>query len=56
MSLFPGFTERRIATHAAAIAVTMGGSGPPLPLLHGFPQSQAKRPSRSPRRARFFSK
>ena len=41
MSLFPGFTERRIATHAAEIAVTMGGSGPPLLLLHGFPQTHA---------------
>jgi len=37
--LFPGFQTRKIATSGASIHVTTAGSGPPLLLLHGFPQS-----------------
>ena len=37
--LFPGFAERRIMTEAAEIFVRTGGSGPPLLLLHGYPQT-----------------
>lgn len=39
--LFPGFTTRRIATNGATIHVRVAGSGPPLLLLHGFPQTSA---------------
>ena len=37
--LFPGFAERRIKTDGAEIFVRTGGSGPPLLLLHGYPQT-----------------
>jgi haloacetate dehalogenase len=40
--LFPGFAERRIETAAGIeIYVRIGGSGPPLLLLHGYPQTHA---------------
>jgi haloacetate dehalogenase len=39
--LFPGFTTRRIRTSGADIHCEIGGSGPPLLLLHGFPQTHA---------------
>lgn len=41
MSLFPGFSEKTIAVDGAEIFLRMGGSGPPLLLLHGFPQTGA---------------
>ena len=37
--MFEGFTRRRIATSGAEINLVIGGDGPPLLLLHGFPQS-----------------
>ena len=41
-SLYPGFGHRRIDIGAGIeIAVTLGGSGPPLLLLHGHPQTRA---------------
>jgi len=39
--LFPGFSEHRMATSGAEIFFRMGGSGPPLLLVHGFPQTHA---------------
>jgi haloacetate dehalogenase len=39
--LFPGFSSQRIPTSGAAIHCVVGGSGPPLLLLHGFPQTHA---------------
>jgi len=36
---FAGFGERRIETGAAAIHLVHGGKGPPLLLLHGYPQT-----------------
>jgi haloacetate dehalogenase len=39
--LFPGFTERRICTSGAEIHCEIGGRGPPLLLLHGYPQTHA---------------
>ena len=40
-TLFPGFESRRIATTGAEIDCVIGGSGPPLLLLHGYPQTHA---------------
>jgi haloacetate dehalogenase len=40
-SLFPGFSERRIHTRGAEIFLRTGGRGPPLLLVHGFPQTHA---------------
>jgi haloacetate dehalogenase len=37
--LYPGFAERRIDTAAGQIFLRTGGSGPPLLLLHGYPQT-----------------
>ena len=39
--LFPGFTKRRIRTSGAEIHCEIGGSGPALLLLHGYPQTHA---------------
>ncbi len=40
-NLFPQFLERRIKTDGAEIYLRTGGSGPPLLLLHGYPQTHA---------------
>ena len=36
---FPGFASRRVAVEGATLHARIGGDGPPLVLLHGFPQS-----------------
>lgn len=41
MSLFPGFAEKTVAVDGAEIFLRIGGSGPALLLLHGFPQTGA---------------
>jgi haloacetate dehalogenase len=38
-TLFPGFETRRVRTGGATIHLEMGGEGPPLLLLHGYPQT-----------------
>ena len=52
--LFPGFTSRRVATTGAAINLAEGGSGPPLLLLHGYPQTHAMWHRVAPRLAARF--
>ena len=39
--MFEGFEERRVATSGAEIFVRTAGSGEPLLLLHGYPQTHA---------------
>lgn len=39
--LFPGFASHWIDTEAGRVFARMGGSGPPLVMLHGFPQTHA---------------
>ncbi|HEY3564818.1 MAG TPA: alpha/beta hydrolase [Casimicrobiaceae bacterium] len=39
--LFSGFTPHDVATSATRIHCVLGGSGPPLLLLHGYPQTHA---------------
>ena len=39
MDFFPGFDRQTIETSGSSINVVIGGSGPPLLLLHGFPQN-----------------
>lgn len=39
--LFPGFTTHRIQTAETEIRSVVGGNGPPLLLLHGYPQTHA---------------
>ncbi|HVJ10730.1 MAG TPA: alpha/beta hydrolase, partial [Burkholderiales bacterium] len=41
MSLFPGFRSRKVRTSGATINVVIGGDGPPILLLHGYPQTHA---------------
>jgi len=41
IALFPGFTAHRVATSGADIHFVVGGEGPPLLLLHGYPQTHA---------------
>jgi haloacetate dehalogenase len=38
-ALFPGFTVEDVPTSGAAIRTLRKGSGPPLLLLHGYPQT-----------------
>ena len=39
MSLFPGFLKTRVRSSGATINLVIGGEGPPLLLLHGYPQT-----------------
>jgi haloacetate dehalogenase len=39
MKLFPGFSRRKVSTSGARINVVTGGNGPPVLLLHGYPQT-----------------
>jgi haloacetate dehalogenase len=39
--LFRGFSRKRIATTGARINVVWGGEGPPVLLLHGYPETHA---------------
>src|ERR1700685_229841 len=36
---FPGFERRQVKTSGATVNLLTGGSGPPLLLLHGYPQT-----------------
>ena len=55
MSLFPGFVTRKIKTTGAAIHLRIGGEGPPLLLLHGYPQTHAMWHKVAPQLARDFT-
>jgi len=50
-----GFDERRITTKAGALFVRLGGEGPPLLLLHGYPQTGACWHKVAPALARRFT-
>ena len=53
--LFPGFATHWIDTLAGRIFARSGGSGPPLLLLHGFPQSHVMWHRLAPALAKSFS-
>jgi len=53
--LFPGFRSERIETPGATINAVIGGSGPPLLLLHGWPQNLLEWHHVAPRLARNFT-
>jgi haloacetate dehalogenase len=53
--LFPGFDSRRIRASGAEINLVIGGSGPPLLLLHGYPQTHAMWHKVAPRLAERFT-
>src|SRR3569623_719978 len=50
-----GFVERRISTGEAEIFARYGGNGPPLLLLHGFPDTHATWRGIAPRLAEAFT-
>ena len=52
---FPGFERRRVATSGAEINLVIGGSGPPLLLLHGYPQTHVMWRKIAPRLAEEFT-
>lgn len=41
MALFPGFKAKRVRTRGATINLVHGGEGPPVLLLHGYPETHA---------------
>jgi haloacetate dehalogenase len=53
--LFPGFTLETVTVSAGAIRLRHGGSGPPLLLLHGNPQSHLMWHALAPSLAERFS-
>jgi len=52
---FPGFERRRITTSGAEINLVTGGNGPPLLLLHGYPQTHLMWRKLAPRLAAEFT-
>ncbi len=55
MSLFPGFAQRRIRTRGATINLVVGGEGPPVLMLHGYPQTHAMWHRIAPKLARNYT-
>lgn len=53
--LFPGFESHWIDTDIGKIFARSGGKGPPLLLLHGFPQTHAEWHEIAPRLAEHFT-
>lgn len=52
--MFAGFTEMQIETSGAKIHLVRGGSGPPILLLHGYPQTHVMWHRVAPRLAEHF--
>jgi haloacetate dehalogenase len=52
---FPGFERRQVKTSGATINLVTGGSGPPLLLLHGYPQTHVMWRKVAPRLAQDFT-
>jgi haloacetate dehalogenase len=52
---FEGFAHRRVGTRDGEVAVRIGGSGEPLVLLHGYPQTSAMWHWLAPRLAARFT-
>src|SRR5687768_13078725 len=55
MSLFPGFRQKRVRTSGATINLVIGGSGTPVLLLHGYPQTHAMWHKVAPQLARDYT-
>jgi len=54
-TLFPGFIAQKIKTSGATIHTLRGGSGPPLLLIHGYPQTHVEWHKIAPRLAEKFT-
>jgi haloacetate dehalogenase len=55
VKLFPGFKSKRVRTSGATINLVHGGSGPPVLLLHGYPQTHVMWHKVAPRLARDYT-
>jgi haloacetate dehalogenase len=55
MTLFPGFQTRRVRTTGATIHLEWGGNGPPVLLLHGYPETHAMWHKVAPELARDYT-
>jgi haloacetate dehalogenase len=53
--IFPGFEPLKLDTGEATIHLVRGGEGPPLPLLHGYPQTHVIWHKVAPRLAQEFT-
>lgn len=53
--LFPGFSEHRISSRGIEIFARVGGNGPPLMLIHGYPETHAMWHRVAPTLARHFT-
>jgi haloacetate dehalogenase len=53
--LFPGFEQKRVAGAGAEINLRIGGKGPALLLLHGYPQTHAMWHKLAPRLAEDYT-
>jgi haloacetate dehalogenase len=53
--MFEGFTSKSVETSGAVIHSAIGGSGPPLLLLHGYPQTHVMWHKIAPRLAESFT-
>ena len=53
--LFPGFLSRRVRTTGAMINLVIGGEGPPVLLLHGYPETHAMWHKVAPQLARDYT-
>jgi haloacetate dehalogenase len=53
--LFPGFSRQTIQTSGATIHTLRGGSGPPVLLIHGYPQTHVEWHKIAPRLAQKFT-
>ncbi|HET9839315.1 MAG TPA: alpha/beta hydrolase [Candidatus Angelobacter sp.] len=54
-NFFPGFQTRDVKTSSATIHLVVGGSGPPVLLLHGYPQTHIVWRKMAPQLARDFT-
>src|ERR687893_2062036 len=55
LSMFEGFERVRVETEGASINAVRGGEGPPVLLLHGYPQTLAMWHLVAPRLAESFT-
>lgn len=53
--LFPGFATREVDTSAGRLFARIGGNGPPLLLIHGYPQTHVMWHRVAPALARHFT-
>jgi haloacetate dehalogenase len=53
--MFEGFSRRRVSVNGIGINVVVGGGGPPVLLLHGYPQTHTMWHRVAPRLAKLFT-